>query len=121
MTEPDDHRTDHLFSRRSAMQLLTALAGAGAFSGSAVADERDESETEGEENEDAETPDHPVGTEELLDYLAVRYGDILSDEDLEELTDDVAGNREAAQAMDGVDLENGDDMALVFEAYRGSY
>lgn len=117
-----NHRTDHLLSRRSAMQLLTAVAGAGAFSGAAVADEDEETDSEeGDEDGDEERPDRPVGTRELLDYLGARYGDQLADADLDELADDVAGNVRRAQALDGVELENGDDMALTFRAYRGSY
>lgn len=115
-----NHRTDHLLSRRSAMQLLTAVAGAGAFSGAAAADEDEETESDSEEG-DEERPDRPVGTRELLDYLGARYGDQLADADLDELADDVAGNVRRAQALDGVELENGDDMALTFRAYRGSY
>ncbi|SFR66677.1 hypothetical protein SAMN04487947_3337 [Halogeometricum rufum] len=104
------------------MQLLTAVAGAGAFSGAAVADEDEETDSEeGDEDGDEERPDRPVGTRELLDYLGARYGDQLADADLDELADDVAGNVRRAQALDGVELENGDDMALTFRAYRGSY
>lgn len=102
------------------MQLLTAVAGAGAFSGAAAADEDEETESDSEEG-DEERPDRPVGTRELLDYLGARYGDQLADADLDELADDVAGNVRRAQALDGVELENGDDMALTFRAYRGSY
>ena len=104
------------------MQLLTAVAGAGAFSGAAAADEDEETESDSESGEgDEERPDRPVGTRELLDYLGARYGDQLADADLDELADDVAGNVRRAQALDGVELENGDDMALTFRAYRGSY
>jgi hypothetical protein len=119
----ENHRTDHLFSRRSAMQLLTAVAGAGAFSGAAVADEDEEAASESDEGDEGadERPDRPVGTRELLDYLGARYGDQLTGADLDELADDVAGNVRRAQALDEVELENGDDMALTFRAYRGSY
>jgi hypothetical protein len=101
------------------MQLLTAVAGAGAFSGAAVADE--DEETDSEEGDEDGDEERPVGTRELLDYLGARYGDQLADADLDELADDVAGNVRRSQALDGVELENGDDMALTFRAYRGSY
>lgn len=125
--ERENLTSDHFVSRRSAMQLLGALAGAGAFSGAAVAeDEEGEGQAkqggdERDEAEDEESPAPPVGTEQLLNYLAARYGDVLSEEDVEALREDVAGNLRNAQAMDEVDLANGDDMALTFRAYRGSY
>ena len=124
MTDSSGKTTnDHLVSRRSAMQLLTALAGVGAFSGSVVADEDDDQQAEGEGEAGTGEAEFgpPVGTEQLLQYLAAKYGDVLSEEEVDALQDDVAGNIRNAQAMDGVDLQNGDDMALVFRAYRGSY
>lgn len=119
MTDQETHATDHLISRRSALQLLTALAGAGAFSGAAVADDGNEEEAETEDGDDDSA--RPVGTDALLNYLAAKYGEILSEEDIDTLADDVAENVQTAQTLDAVDLANGDDMALVFQAYRGSH
>lgn len=115
---------DHLLSRRSAMQLLGALGGVGAFSRGAVADEQsdDGSQESGNDGRDEESNSaRPVGTEELLRYLAARYGDLLSEEDIEALEEDVADNLGNAEALDAVELDNGDDLAVTFEAYRGSY
>ena len=65
--------------------------------------------------------DRPVGTEALLQLIEDEYGDLLSSEDLEQLEEEVADNREAANTLRDFDLANGDDMATTFRAYRGSY
>lgn len=101
------------------MQLLTALGGMGAFSGAASAVERDDEQGEG--GDEGDDGDLPVGTEPLLQYLAVTYGDLLDEDELARLEDDVADVVRTAERIDEVDLENGDDMALTFEPYRGSY
>lgn len=114
-------------NRRSTMKLLAVLGGLGAFSSRAVADEDggdgDEDGGDGDEDEENDTsnePEQPVGTEELLQFLAAVYGDQLTNDQLVELEDDVAANRGHAEALDAVDLDNGDDMATTFAAYRGS-
>lgn len=114
-------RSGHLVGRRSLLQLLTALGGVGALSSTVVAQDEQQSEQKTGANDQDDDSVHPVGTEELLQYLAARYGDLLTQEEISELEDEVAGNIENAQRLDTVDLENGDDMALVFEAYRGEW
>lgn len=112
----------HMIGRRSVLQVLTALGGVGAFSSTGVAQEQDEDDQEGQDGDQEEAESElPVGTEALLQYLAAKYGDQLTDEQIAELEDDVAGNIETAQTLDTVDLQNGDDMALTFVPYRGSY
>lgn len=107
-------------NRRSTMKLLAVLGGLGAFSSRAVADEDGGDGDEDEENDTSNEPEQPVGTEELLQFLAAVYGDQLTNDQLVELEDDVAANRGHAEALDAVDLDNGDDMATTFAAYRGS-
>lgn len=115
-------KSGHVIGRRSVLQVLTALGGVGAFSCTSIAQEQDEDNQEGQggDQEDEES-ELPVGTEELLQYLAAKYGNQLTDEQIAELEDNVAGNVETAQTLDTVDLQNGDDMALTFVPYRGSY
>ncbi|WP_229123026.1 hypothetical protein [Halapricum desulfuricans] len=62
-----------------------------------------------------------MGTEALLQLIEDEYGDLLSSEDIEQLEEAVAGNREAANTLRDFDLANGADMATTFRAYRGSY
>lgn len=111
-------RTGHAIGRRSVLQVLTALGGIGAFSGAASASVDDAG---GVDPMQMDEDDGPVGTEELLAYLAAKYGDVLTDEQIAELEGDVAGNVETAGAIDAVDLRNGEDMALSFEPFRGSW
>lgn len=117
-----DGSDDRSISRRSTIQLLAVLGSLGAFSSTAVADGDDQDgERDGDEpNEEAESADPPAGTEELLEYLAARYGDQLTDERLGDLEESVAGNLRNAETLDDVDLDNGDDLAVTFTAYRGS-
>ena len=115
-------KSEHMIGRRSVLQVLTALGGVGAFSSTGVAQEQDGDDQEGQGgDQEGGEPDQPVGTEELLQYLAARYGDQLSDDQIAELEDNVAGNIRTAQTLDTVELQNGDDMALTFVPYRGSY
>lgn len=110
-------------SRRSTLALSTALAGVGLFSSAKAAEDLEENDgdTEDDDLDVSVDSDRPAGTEALLQLIADEYGDVLTAEQLSELEDDVASNREAAQTLRAFELANGDDMAMTFRAYRGSY
>jgi len=117
-----------MIGRRSVLQLLTALGAIGATAGGATAESVSASvETRGGPSMASpsdlaeQDQDQAVGTEALLSYLEAKYGDALTEEDLSTLEEEVAGNIATAQALDETDLANGDDMALRFEPYRGSW
>ncbi|MUV89015.1 hypothetical protein GJ629_03165 [Halapricum sp. CBA1109] len=101
-------------SRRSAIGMFAALGGAGLFGTPGAADEHDPEDVSVED-------DRPVGTEALLQLIEDEYGDMLTEEDIEQLEAEVASNREVAMSVRDFDLANGDDMAMTFRAYRGSY
>lgn len=63
--------------------------------------------------------EEPPGTQALTEYVEARWGDRLSEEELEQVRSSIAGNLRAASALDEVDLENGDGPALRFHPYRG--
>ena len=107
-------KTPLSIDRRSTLGLIAALGSAGMFATPSAADEHDPADV----SVDA---DRPVGTEALLQLIEDEYGDLLSSEDLEQLEEEVADNREAANTLRDFDLANGDDMATTFRAYRGSY
>jgi hypothetical protein len=94
--------------------MFAALGSAGLFGMPSAADEHDPEDVSVES-------DRPVGTEALLQLIEDEYGDMLSEEDIAQLEEDVASNRELALTVRDFDLANGDDMALTFRAYRGSY
>ncbi|MFW6193555.1 MAG: hypothetical protein ACOC83_08715, partial [Gemmatimonadota bacterium] len=56
----------------------------------------------------------------LLDYVEARWGDRISEGELEEVRASIAGNLRAASSLREVPLENGDGPALRFRPYRGS-
>jgi len=101
-------------SRRSTLGMFAALGGAGLFGTPAAADEHDPEDVSVDD-------DRPVGTEALLQLIEDEYGDMLTEEDIEQLEGEVASNREVSMSMRDFDLANGDDMAMTFRAYRGSY
>lgn len=105
-----------MIDRRSTLGLLAALGGAGLLAGHGAAEE-------GEASEDdlSVDDDRPVGTEALLRLIVAEYGELLTDEQIAELEENVASNREEAAELRAFDLANGDDMAVTFRAYRGSY
>lgn len=61
----------------------------------------------------------PPGTDALVGYLEARYGDRLSEDDLEAIRSGVAGNLRAAASIGEVELANGEGPATLFRAYRG--
>ena len=107
-------KTSASLSRRSTIGLFAALGSAGLFGTPAAADEHDPEDVSVED-------DRPVGTEALLQLIEDEYGDMLTDEDIEQLEAEVASNRQVAMSVRDFDLANGDDMAMTFRAYRGSY
>lgn len=61
----------------------------------------------------------PAGTVELLAYLDAKYGDRFDTERRDELRERVAGFQEAGETLSEAGLENGDEPAFSFAAYRG--
>ncbi|MFB6220177.1 MAG: hypothetical protein ABEH90_01945 [Halolamina sp.] len=88
-----------------------------------MADEtRDDTTTSNDaDGQDAEAEDGgvPAGTVELLAYLDAQYGDRFDAERRERLRDRVASLRVAGETLSEADLENGDEPATTFAAYRG--
>ena len=101
-------------NRRSTLGLFAALSAAGLSATPSAADEHDSEDVSVDD-------DRPVGTEALLQLIEDEYGDMLTDEDIAQLEEEVASIREASLTLRDFDLANGDDMALTFRAYRGSY
>jgi hypothetical protein len=116
----EDEVKDDRYSinRRSTLGLLAALSSAGLFASSGAAQAGQEGDVDDAVSVSA---DQPVGTETLLQLIVAEYGELLTNEQISQLEDDVASNREAAQELRAFDLANGDDMAVTFRAYRGSY
>jgi hypothetical protein len=111
-----------MIGRRSVLQLLTALGAVGTVGSGAAAGPDDAGATNVTSPTDiAARQDQPVGTEALLSYLEAKYGDMLTEENLATLEEEVAGHLGAAEGLDDASLGNGDDMALRFEPYRGSW
>lgn len=109
-------------TRRAALALIGSVSGVGLLSAST----RGSTETEGAKSDSesgpvaqTEKPDLPAGTEALVQFLEAKYGDALTESDLEELRDDVAGNLRAAAEIDDVELANSTGPAFTFRAYRG--
>lgn len=63
--------------------------------------------------------EHPPGTDELVAVLESAYGEHFDDERRAAVAKRVADFREAAAALREADLENGDEPAFGFRAYRG--
>lgn len=88
-----------------------------------MADETGDDATADSDAEEQPTDDEsgsvPAGTVELLAYLDARYGDRFDAERREELQDRVADLREAGESLSEAELENGDEPAFTFAAYRG--
>lgn len=61
----------------------------------------------------------PAGTVELQALLDAQYGDRFDTERREELRDSVASLRKACRTVNEADLENSDEPAFTFAAYRG--
>lgn len=66
-----------------------------------------------------EGEEEPPGTDALVEYVRARWGDRLSDDELEQIRSSVAGQLRAASSIAEVPLENGDGPATAFRAYRG--
>lgn len=104
----------HKIDRRSTLGLLAALGSAGLFASASTADEHDPDDV-------SVDSDRPVGTEALLQLIEDEYGHLLAEDQIAQLEEEVASNRESAQTLRAFELANGDDMATTFKAYRGSY
>lgn len=111
-------------TRRAALALLGSVGGVGLLSASSSGSTEPEgadpdSESGSGPAAQTEEPDLPAGTEALVQFLEAKYGDALTQSDLEELRGDVAGNLRAAREMDDVELANSTGPAFTFRAYRG--
>lgn len=62
--------------------------------------------------------DRPTGTEALAEFVEARYGERLDEPRREELRDRIAEYREAGEELEAFGLENGDEPAFAFRAYR---
>ncbi|MDG5821768.1 hypothetical protein [Natronococcus sp. A-GB7] len=58
-------------------------------------------------------------SEALLAYVVANYGDRLDDEDREVIREGIEGSLASADAFGDVGLENADEPAYGFSAYRG--
>ncbi|MFC4438672.1 MULTISPECIES: hypothetical protein [Natrialbaceae] len=100
--------------RRTFLALLGAATVASA-TGTGTAEEVD-GEREAE-------PVEPTGelepAEALLAYVVANYGDRLDDEDREVIREGIEGSLGSAAAFREVGLENADEPAYGFSAYRG--
>lgn len=63
--------------------------------------------------------EEPPGTGALVDHVRARWGERLSEDDLEQIRSSVAGQLSAGSSIAEVPLANGDGPATVFRAYRG--
>lgn len=97
--------------RRTFLALLGATAAASATNaGAAESEERSGGPTEAARLDPAEA---------LLAYVVANYGDRLEDEDLEVVREGIEGSLDSAAAFREVGLENADEPAYGFSAYRG--
>lgn len=73
------------------------------------------------DGQDVESDDGgvPAGTVELLAYLDAQYGDRFDTDRRDALRDRVGSLREVGETVSEADLENGDEPAFTFAAYRG--
>ena len=115
-----DAETDGVLisTRRAALTLLGSVGSVGIFS-SQMSAKTENTEITSQAVEQTEEPDLPIGTEAFIELLEAKYGEMLTEENLNELRDDVAGNIRAAQEVDKVELQNSTGPAFTFQAYRG--
>jgi hypothetical protein len=95
-----------------------ALLGAAAVASTASTGTANESDEEGE-TDPAEPTEELEPAEALLAYVVANYGDRLADEDREVVREGIEGSLAAADAFGDVGLENTDEPAYGFSAYRG--
>ena len=105
--------------RRSFLALVGVAVGSGAVGSVVANDDEDEAEPNGEDETNGGETEGPPGTDALFGYIEARYGDRLDGGRHEEVTEQIAGSLESAAAISEVDLENGDEPAFRFSAYRG--
>ncbi|WP_143423215.1 hypothetical protein [Halegenticoccus soli] len=103
-------------ARRTVLGALAAAGAAGALTGPTGADA---SAATDESPSLAADDDAPPGTDALLAYVEVNYGDRLSDERLDAIRADVAADLRAAAAVDDVELDYTVGPAFEFRPYRG--
>ncbi|MDG5761361.1 hypothetical protein QA600_18690 [Natronococcus sp. A-GB1] len=97
--------------RRTFLTLLGAAAVASA-AGTGTAEETDSEEV-------GETSGELEPAEALLAYVVANYGDRLDDEDRDVIREGIEGSLASADAFGDVGLENADEPAYGFSAYRG--
>ena len=102
--------------RRTFLALLGAATVASATSTGTA------EETDGEQEV---KPAEPMGdlepAEALLAYVVANYGDRLEAEDREVIREGIEGSLASADAFGDVGLENADEPAYGFSAYRGDW
>ncbi|TYL39273.1 hypothetical protein CV102_08315 [Natronococcus pandeyae] len=102
--------------RRTFLALLGAATVASATS-TGTADE-----TDGEREVEPTVPMEDLEpAEALLAYVVANYGDRLDDEDREVIHEGIEGSLASADAFREVGLENADEPAYGFSAYRGDW
>jgi hypothetical protein len=98
--------------RRTFLALLGATAVASATSTGAA-------ETDETADESAEDAVDLEPAEALVAYVSANYGDRLDDDDLEVIREGIEGSLASGAAFREVGLENADEPAYGFSAYRG--
>jgi hypothetical protein len=98
--------------RRTFLALLGAAAAAGATNAGAA------TEREGRSAKPEEVPEFEPA-EALLAYVVASYGDRFEDDDLDVIREGIEGSLDSAAAFREVGLENADEPAYGFAAYRG--
>ncbi|WP_293028530.1 hypothetical protein [Natronococcus sp.] len=74
---------------------------------------------EGGETNSTEPTEQFEPAEALLAYVVANYGDRFDDEDREVIREGIEGSLASADAFGDVELENADEPAYGFSAYRG--
>ncbi|MFU8866297.1 hypothetical protein [Natronococcus sp.] len=97
-----------------------ALLGAATAASTTSAGTADETGEEGE-TAPAESIEELEPAEALLAYVVANYGDRLDDEDREVIREGIEGSLASADAFGDVGLENADEPAYGFSAYRGDW
>lgn len=126
MESPDSHEDRQRSSnsdeethinRRTTLQLLAVVGGAGAFASTGGA-EMDAVRRSTEAAPRAKETPVPVGTDALLSFIEATYGDRLDEDELDRIGDDIASDRRSAEALDAVELDYTVSPAVTFHAYR---
>ncbi|MEM4782659.1 MAG: hypothetical protein QXG03_14000 [Halalkalicoccus sp.] len=97
----------------------TFLALLGAATGAAALDRTASEQPVASAQASVEPPEDLDPAEALLAYVEALYGDRLDEEDLEVVLAGIEGSLDSAAAFREVGLENADEPAYGFSAYRG--